>query len=65
MNFSSTALLKLQNTLIHFLQHKNKNINLFFAKQTFLDNWITFSFKSLGLQAYQEYRIVQWRKSKI
>ena len=55
MNFSSTALLKLQNTLINFLQHKNKDNNLFVAKQTFLNNWIIFSFKSLGLQAYQNY----------
>ena len=55
MNFSSTALLKLQNTLINFLQHKNKDNNLFVAKQTFLNNWVIFSFKSLGLQTYQNY----------
>ena len=42
--FRSTALLKLCNSLIHSSQHKNKDIPLFFTKQTFFDNWI-FSFK--------------------
>ena len=40
--FGSTTLLEFRNILIHSSQHKNKEINSFFTKQKFFENWIIF-----------------------
>ena len=54
MIFSSISQLKLCNILIHSSQHKNKEMNSFFAKQTFFENsMFSYLFWIANLSGYQ------------